>query len=165
MTLTVTATTPTLSLTCTEVTYDGNAHACVGTATGVDGETTVAGSWSYAPASETAAGSYPVTGTFTSTDGNYQGGTATGTLKIDPAAVTATAGSYNGIDDGSSHAPSACAVTGAFTGGLTCTNNPASVGPGVGSGTVIPVVSGGTLSNFAITRSMAPGILRRHRRR
>ena len=149
VTLTVTAVTPTLSLTCAEVTYDGNPHACVGTVTGVGGAT-VGGSWSYTPASETAAGSYPVTGTFTSTDGNYQGGTATGTLKIDPAAVTATAGSYNGVVDASSHAPSACAVTGAYTGSLSCTNNPASVGPAVGSGTVLPVVSGGT-ANFAIT--------------
>jgi hypothetical protein len=150
VTLTVTAATPTLSLTCTEVTYDGNSHACVGATTGVGGAT-VGGSWSYTPASETAAGSYPVTGTFTSTDSNYQGGTATGTLKIDPAAVTATAGSYSGVDDGLSHAPSACAVTGAYTGSLTCANNPASVGPGVGSGTVTPTVSGGTLTNFAIT--------------
>ena len=150
VTLTVTAATPTLSLTCTEVPYDGNSHACNGAATGIDGVTAVAGNWSYTPASETAAGNYPVTGTFTSTDGNYQGGAATGTLKIDPAVVTATAGSYNGAPDGSAHSPSACSVTGAYTVGLSCTNNPASVGPGVGSGAVTPVVSSGT-SNFAIT--------------
>ena len=149
VTLTVTAAMPALSLTCTEVTYDGNSHACVGTATG-NGGAAVGGSWSYSPTGGTAAGSYPVTGTFTSTDSNYQGGTATGTLKIEPAAVTATAGSYSGAPDGSAHAPSVCAVTGSYTVGLSCTNNPASVGPGTGSGTVTPVVTGGT-ANFNIT--------------
>ena len=150
VTLTVSAVTPTLTLSCPGGTYNGTAFSCTGTATGVDGVTAVGGTWSYTPASETAAGSYPVTGTFTSTDGNYQGGTATGTLKINPAAVTATAGSYSAAADGSAHSPSACAVTGSYTVGLSCTDSPASVGPAVGSGTVTPVVSGGT-PNFAIT--------------
>jgi hypothetical protein len=151
VTLTVTAATGTLSLTCTEVPYDGNPHSCVGAAIGVDGKTAVKGSWNYTPASETAVGSYPVTGTFTSTDPDYQGGTATGTLKIDAAPVTATAGSYSGAYDGQSHSPSACAVTGAYTGSLVCTNNPSTVGPTAGSGTVTPTVSGDTLTNYAIT--------------
>jgi hypothetical protein len=79
---------PVLSLACAEVTYDGSAHACVGSAKG-NGGTTVAGSWSYSPSTVTNAGSTPVTGTFTSTDGNYSsGGTASGTLKIDKAPQT-----------------------------------------------------------------------------
>ena len=63
-----------------------------------------------------------------------------------------TAGSYNAVYDGAAHATApACAVTGAFKGTLTCVNNPATVGPAVGSGTVTSTVSGGTLTNFAIT--------------
>jgi hypothetical protein len=80
--------TPTLSLTCTEVIYDGNPHSCVGTATGVGGAA-VSGTWSYNPASETNPGSYTITGSFTSTDTNYvSGSTASGTLKIDHWTVT-----------------------------------------------------------------------------
>ena len=152
-TLTVTAATPTLLLPCTEVTYDGSPHSCVGTATGVGGVTISGGSWLYNPASETAAGTYGVTGTYTSTDSDYvSGGTASGTLIIDPAAVTLTAGSYHGVYDGSSHAPApACAVSPTYVGGLTCTNVPSPVGPGIGSGGVTPTVSGGTTSNFTIT--------------
>jgi hypothetical protein len=82
--LTVNQASPALALACTEVAYDGNAHSCTGTATGVGGAT-VSGTWSMSPASETATGSYPVTGTFTSGDANYTSGTASGTLKIDQA--------------------------------------------------------------------------------
>src|SRR5207302_3505550 len=45
---------------------------------------------------------------------------------------------------------SACAVTGNYTTGLSCTNSPSSIGPDVGSGTVNPSVIGAN-SNFAIT--------------
>jgi FtsP/CotA-like multicopper oxidase with cupredoxin domain len=74
-----------------------------------------------------------------------------GSWNITPAPVTATAGSYAGVYDALPHAPSACAVTGAFLGNLTCANNPLSVGPSVGSGTVTPTVSGTGLTNFTIT--------------
>ena len=80
----ITPATPILTLKCTEVTYDGNAHSCTGSATGAKGAA-VSGTWSYSPASVTAAGSYVVTGTFTSGDANYTNGTATGLLVIDPA--------------------------------------------------------------------------------
>ena len=80
--------TPALNVSCTEVIYDGSPHTCTGSATGVGGAA-VTGFWSFSPASETNAGSYPVTGTFTSSNSNYvSGGTVTGTLKIDPAPVT-----------------------------------------------------------------------------
>ena len=151
-TLTVTATAPTLSLTCTEVPYDGNLHSCVGTALGVDGKTTVAGTWVYSPPSETNAGSYPTTGTFSSGDTNYQGGsTGPVTLIIDKVIATVTAGSLNSFYNTFPQSPSPCTVAGTgFTGTLTCTNNPASVGPGVGGPTaVVPVVSGG--SNYTYT--------------
>jgi uncharacterized protein YjiK len=82
--LTVNQDSPVLSLVCTEAAYDGNSHSCTGTAAGVGGAT-VSGTWSMNPVSETAAGSYPVTGTFTSSDANYTNGTASGMLKIDHA--------------------------------------------------------------------------------
>jgi hypothetical protein len=83
---TVSKVAPALSLICTEVPYDGNAHSCTGAATGVGG-VTVSGTWSFSPASATNAGSTSVTGTFTSSNTNYSsGGTASGTLKIDAAA-------------------------------------------------------------------------------
>jgi hypothetical protein len=73
---------PALALTCTSVTYDGSAHACSGAATGLGGEV-VAGMWTFNPSSETAAGIYPVTGTFTSSDPNFASGeTANGKLVI-----------------------------------------------------------------------------------
>ncbi|PYX06382.1 MAG: hypothetical protein DMG88_18460, partial [Acidobacteria bacterium] len=83
---------------------------------------------------------------------NYTFKYVDGTLTVNPAPVTATAGSYNGVYDGSAHSPSpACEMTGTFTGDLTCANSPASVGPNVSSGDVNPVVSGTGLSNFAVT--------------
>ena len=88
-TLKIDAATPTLSLACTEVTYDGKAHSCVGTATGIGGAA-VTGTWSYTPTSVTAAGSTPVTGIFISSNANYGGGAVIDTLKIDPAAPTIT---------------------------------------------------------------------------
>ena len=65
--------------------------------------------------------------------------------------MTATAGSGSATYDGATHSPSACAVTGAYTGDLTCANNPASVGPGTGTTIIAPVVSGTGLTNFEIT--------------
>src|SRR5207244_2540000 len=73
------------------------------------------------------------------------------TFQISKAAVTATAGSGSATYDGLTKSPSACAVTGAYTGGLTCANNPALVGPAAGTTTITPVVSGTGLTNFDIT--------------
>jgi hypothetical protein len=73
------------------------------------------------------------------------------TLTVSQAPVTATAGSYSNTYDGAAHSPSACAVTGAYTGDLGCTNSPASVGPDVGSGAITPVVNGTGLTNYTIT--------------
>src|SRR5665213_3234992 len=226
-TLTETAATPTVSLGCQEVTYDGNPHFCQALAIGVDGTTPVAGNWVYSPPSETAPGSYPVTGTFTSSDPNYvttpltasatliidiatssvtltcpssvpyngtaqtpctatatgsgglnqtltvnytsntnvgtvtasasyagdtnhTGSSNTVTFAISPVAVTAVAGTYTFAYNGSTETLPACTVTGAYTVGLSCVFNPATVGPDVNSGTVTPVVSGGS-ANFNIT--------------
>src|SRR5204863_353766 len=89
--------------------------------------------------------------TVTCSGDNYVTGTATGSIVVSKAAVTATAGSGSSTYDGNTHAPSACAVTGAFTGNLTCANSPASVGPNVGTTTITPTVSGGDAANFDIT--------------
>jgi uncharacterized membrane protein len=116
-TLTITQMSPTLTVVCPEVTYDGNAHSCVGSATGVGG-VTVAGSFAFSPGSETAAGSYPETGTFTSSDPNYaSGGTATGTLIIDPATPVLAISCPSVTFDGSAHSCTATAtgVSGAGT--------------------------------------------------
>jgi hypothetical protein len=123
-TLTIDPLPPTLTLTCPSVTYDGNPHACSGTAIGVGaGGVTVNGSWSFSPASETNAGSYAEIGTFTTSDTNFvSGGTAGGTLVIQPATpavvVTCTAVTF----DGNSHSCTAtatgvggAAVNGSFT--------------------------------------------------
>ncbi len=82
---------------------------------------------------------------------NYLDGIANGSIVITKAPVTATAGSGSTNYDGLTHSPSACAVTGLYTGSLSCTNSPASVGPSVSTTTISPIVGGDTLSNFDIT--------------
>jgi sugar lactone lactonase YvrE len=155
-TLKIDAATPTLALTCAEVIYDGNTHSCVGTATGVGGAT-VSGSWSYTPASATAVGSTPISGTFTSSNTNYTGGTANGTLKIDAAtptlALTCTEVTY----DGNTHS---CAGTATGVGGATVsgtwTYSPASA-TSAGS---TPVTGTFTSSNTNYTSGTANGTLK-----
>jgi hypothetical protein len=84
---------------------------------------------------------------------NYTITPVNGSYNITPAPVTATAGSYTGVYDALSHSPSVCAVTGAYKGALTCTNNPTSVGPNAGSGTVTPTVNpnGDLLTDYTVT--------------
>jgi hypothetical protein len=74
----------TLAVSCPEVSFDGKSHTCSGSASGLNG-VTVNGTWSFSPANGTGAGSYSISGAFTSSDSNYTNGTASGTLKIDPA--------------------------------------------------------------------------------
>ncbi len=74
-----------------------------------------------------------------------------GSYIISKALVTATAGSGTGVFSGFTQSPSACIVTGVYTGNLTCANNPSSVGPGVGTYPIAPIVSGAGLNNFYIT--------------
>ena len=71
-------------------------------------------------------------------------------VPIDPALVTATAGSGSAPFDALTHTPAACVVSGLYTGDLSCANNPALVGPAPGTTTIVPVVSG-TVANFNIT--------------
>ena len=148
--------TPALSLACAEVTYDGNAHSCVGTTTGIGG-VTVSGTWSYSPASVTAAGSTPVTGTFTSSNSNYAGGTASGTLKIDPATPTLSLACAEVTYDGN---PRSCVGTATGIGGVavsgTWSYSPANV-TAVGS---TPVTGSFTSSNGNYASGTAIGTLK-----
>jgi len=77
--------------------------------------------------------------------------TRDGTLTVNKAPVTATAGSGSAIYDGLTKTPSSCAVTGTYTGDLTCANSPTTAGPDAGVTVIAPLVSGTGLSNFAIT--------------
>jgi len=120
--ITITPVTPSLSLACLEVGYDGTPQAtCAGSATGVDGST-VAGTWTYSPASEINAGTYQVTGTFTSTDPNYNSGTATAPLIIDQANPLLTLACAKVIYNGNPQMP----CVGSATVAGTWTYSPAS---------------------------------------
>jgi hypothetical protein len=83
--------------------------------------------------------------------GNFDITSFNGSFTINKAPVTATAGGGSATYDGTTHAPSACAVTGAYKGDLTCANDPTSVGPDAGTTEIAPVVSGTGLGNFDIT--------------
>ena len=113
--LTITQATPALSISCYSGSYDNTAHSCTGTATGIGG-VAVSGTWSFNPSSETNAGSYPVTGTFSSTNPNYvTGGTANGTLTITAVAPSLSITCYNGSYDGAAHT---CTGTATGVGGV-----------------------------------------------
>jgi hypothetical protein len=143
---TVQQATPELALNCAEVTYDGNPHSCVGSATG-NGGARVAGTWSYSPTSATGAGSTTVTGTFTSTDSNYtSGGTAGNTLTIDKAAQSisfaSTSASTNSVTYGVP--PITLSVTGG-TSGKPVTLSILS-GPGSLNGNLLTIIGAGTVT-------------------
>jgi hypothetical protein len=117
--------------------YDGSPHAptaCASTYAGV--------SCSNSPASVgpdvSSGGVNPVASIVTGIAADYQIHTVDGSYSITPLAVTITGGSYSGVYDGNAHAPSACA---SGYPGVACANTPASVGPDVSSGPVVPVAS------------------------
>lgn len=83
-------------------------------------------------------------------DSWHTGSSATASYNITPAAVTAKAGSGSSVYDGAAHAASACVVSGAYTGDLTCANS-TTAGPNIGTTTISPVVSGSVLGNYTIT--------------
>jgi len=144
-----------LTVIATPLTYESNETLSTsgGSGTGTVTYTLVSGLCTLGGAQLTAnsgTGSCSVTATKAG-DSNYNAITSVLTsISLQPAPVTATAGSYSGVYDGNSHAPSACLVTGNYTGNLTCTNNPPTVGPPVGSGSIAPNVSP-TGGNFAVT--------------
>lgn len=130
------------------VTYNGAAQTpCSVAVTGAGGlSLTPAPTYTNNTNFGTATASYTFTG-----DANHTGSNDSRNFVINKAAVTATAGGGSATYDGATKTPSACVVTGAYTGDLTCANSPASVGPGAGTTTINPVVSGTGLSNFDIT--------------
>jgi len=89
--------------------------------------------------------------TVTCSGTNFVTATATASIGISTAPVTATAGSGSATYDGLSQSPSSCVVSGAYTGDLSCTNSPASVGPGAATYGIAPQVTGTGLANFTIT--------------
>ncbi len=109
-----------------------------------------------------AAFSYPITATY-SGDTNFAAGAPFGLSQtVNPAPVTATAGSYSGTYNGMTQSLSGCTVTptptnppSTFVGTVTCTNNLTTpVGPNAGSGSVTPVPAvgaGDSLNNYAMT--------------
>jgi len=144
--LSIAKATPSLVLTCNEVTYNGSPHACTGSATGAGGAS-VSGSWVYSPGTETHAGSYPVTGTFTSTNANYSsGGSASGTLQIDPATPTVTVSCPSGVTyDGNAHS---CSATAKGIGGANITDS--------GSFTWSPAQSETAVGTYPLTATFNP---------
>lgn len=122
--------------------YDGFPHGASGSCTGV-GTLDLGASFADVPGG-TAYWSF--TGS-----ANYNNDSGSASIVISAAPVTATAGGGSSVFDGSAKSPSACAVTGTYTGGLSCVNAPDSVGPDAGLYAISPVVSGPGLSNFAVT--------------
>lgn len=82
---------------------------------------------------------------------NYDITPISGSYTIARAPVTATAGGGSGTYNGSTQIPSACSMTGAYIGDLSCANSSSPVGPDAGTFTLTPIVSGTGLSNFEIT--------------
>jgi hypothetical protein len=98
---------PTVTVSGGPFTYDGNAHAVAATAIGTDGVTPVAGSFAFtyngSATPPTAAGTYAVAATFTSSDPSYASVTATGTLTINQATPTITVSDGPFNYDGNAH--------------------------------------------------------------
>jgi polygalacturonase len=113
-TLTINPATPTVSVSCPTVTYDAGPHGCTATATGVGGAQ-VSGAFTFAyngsAATPVAAGTYPVSASFTSSDPDYTNAAGSGTLIINQAVLTATANNQTMIFGGP-----VPALTFAFTG-------------------------------------------------
>jgi hypothetical protein len=133
------------------VVYNGLAQTpCTATVTGSGGLNQQLPSSSLNYSANTNVGTVTVSAGYAGSS-TYAGSSGTANFAINPAPITATAGSLNSPFNGSMQSPSACMVTGAYTGSLTCANSPSSVGPAAGSGTVTPTVSGSGQTNFAIT--------------
>src|SRR5258705_9077886 len=110
--MTITQAHPTLTTTGGTFTYDGNAHASVGTALGVNGVTPVSGSfvYTYTPGGSRAPANasptpYRVSAAFTSSDSNYDNGTpAINSITINQAHPTLSTTGGTFTYDGNAHA-------------------------------------------------------------
>jgi hypothetical protein len=132
--------------------YKGSAYTATATVTGVGGLNSPVTPVNYSGdcVNVTVTNGCTASATYTG-DANHEGSSDSKSITIAKAAVTATAGSGAAAYDGLTHSPSACTVSGAYKGDLTCTNSPASVGPAAGTSTITPILSGTGLDNFAIT--------------
>jgi hypothetical protein len=114
--LTIAPAAATVTVICPAVTYDGNAHGCTAAAATAAGAA-LSGSFTWSPAqSESAAGSYAISVTFASSDGNYSGsGSATLNIaaavpaisSLSPAEQTANAAAFTLTVNGTGFAPGA----------------------------------------------------------
>jgi len=125
-------------------TYDAQSHAATVTVTGISGAA-VSGTVSvtYTPGGAAApvnAGSYAVAASFTSSDQNYTGGSATGTIVITKAVPTLQIVGGTFVFDGLPHAATATATgaTGTVPGSIVITYIP--------GGTAAPILIG----NYAV---------------
>jgi hypothetical protein len=122
-TFTIIPAAPTLSVTDAGGTYNGQPFAASAAAVGIDGKTTVSGSFSFAYYAGTSAtgtplgaapvnaGTYTVVATFTSTNGNYSsGGTAQTTFTTKATAPTLRVSDASGPYTGTAYGASGSAV-------------------------------------------------------
>lgn len=98
--LTIQQATPALKVNCPAAQFDGSAHGCTATATGVaaatvNGTTTITYNGSSSAPSD--GGTYVVQASFTSADSNYTNATATGSLTITEPTITITANDASAV--------------------------------------------------------------------
>jgi uncharacterized repeat protein (TIGR01451 family) len=158
--LTVNQATPEVQVVCAAgIIYNGAAHACKASATGVNGAA-VSGSFAWTPAvSETNAGSYTMTATLTSSNPNYTGAAGSASLVIAGKVVTAKVKVAGKVYDGTDAATiSSCTVSGLAVqdiGKVTCSATAASffnVNAGSQPATVTGISLGGPAAgNYALS--------------
>ena len=113
-TLTINKALPVVTLSCPGVNFDLNAHGCTASVTGI-GNVTVSGtttlSYNSNPAPPANAGTYSVSASFTSGDGNYADAAGSGSLAIAKARPTVSVACPSSVVyDGSTHACTAAAT-------------------------------------------------------
>jgi hypothetical protein len=99
----------------------------------------------------TGAGSCQVTASQAGDSNNNAAANVSQSFNVLTAAITATAGGGSSTYDGTPKPPSACVVSGTYTGDVLCTNSPTMAGPDAGTFATVPVVSGSNLANYTIT--------------
>ena len=112
--ITITKATPTVTATGGTFTYDGNAHAATGSATGVNAENLGSVTITYTPGGATAptnAGSYSATASFAGNTNYNAASSSAATITINKATPTVTATGGTFTYDGNPHAASG-SVTG-----------------------------------------------------
>ena len=148
--LTISKAVPLVTLSCPPAGFDINPHACTAPVTGL-GNVTVSGAttvtYNSNPAPPANAGTYGVSASFTSGDGNYTDATGSGSLVIAKAAPTVTVVCPGGIVfSGSPHA---------------CTAAAAGLGNAAVSGSAVLTYSGGPAPSaggtYAVSASFTSG--------